>query len=76
MVEERMMRALAEFSANKKLRIAASARQKLKMEQQQAEEKRMLADAGFSLEDVGEEDEVLSQDQLQTGELQTAASAV
>ncbi|CRG90618.1 ATP-dependent RNA helicase SUPV3L1, mitochondrial [Talaromyces islandicus] len=75
MVEERMMRALAEFSANKKLRMAASLRQKLKMEQQEAEEQRMLADAGLSPTDVGDEAAAVSQDQLQPERLQTATIA-
>ncbi|KAH8696118.1 putative mitochondrial ATP-dependent RNA helicase Suv3 [Talaromyces proteolyticus] len=46
MVEERMMRALSEFSVNKKLRIAASIKQRIIMEQQYSEEQRLLAEAG------------------------------
>lgn len=74
MVEERMMRALAEFSSNKKLRIAASARQKIMMEQQQAEQQRMLADAGLSPADVGGEDVILPQDQLRSERLEATAN--
>ncbi|OKL61314.1 hypothetical protein UA08_03554 [Talaromyces atroroseus] len=43
MVEERMMRALAEFSANKKLRRDASLRRQIVLERRNAEQERLLS---------------------------------
>ncbi|KAA8650417.1 ATP-dependent RNA helicase SUV3 [Aspergillus tanneri] len=48
MVEERMIRALTEFSANKKLRKDASLRRQIALQKQIEEHKRLLSDVDFN----------------------------
>ncbi|OOF92601.1 hypothetical protein ASPCADRAFT_174264 [Aspergillus carbonarius ITEM 5010] len=55
LVEERMVRALTEFSANKKLRKDASLRRQIALQKQIREEKELLADA--DVDSYGTEDE-------------------
>ncbi|PWY91573.1 mitochondrial ATP-dependent RNA helicase Suv3 [Aspergillus sclerotioniger CBS 115572] len=55
LVEERMVRALTEFSANKKLRKDASLRRQIALAKQMREEKELLADA--DVDSYGTEDE-------------------
>ncbi|PYI08130.1 mitochondrial ATP-dependent RNA helicase Suv3 [Aspergillus sclerotiicarbonarius CBS 121057] len=55
LVEERMVRALTEFSANKKLRKDASLRRQIALQKQIKEEKELLADA--DVDSYGTEDE-------------------
>ncbi|KKA17812.1 Mitochondrial ATP-dependent RNA helicase Suv3 [Rasamsonia emersonii CBS 393.64] len=47
LVEERMVRALTEFSANRKLRKDASLRRQIALQRQMHEQKRLLAEAGI-----------------------------
>lgn len=47
LVEERMVRALTEFSANRKLRKDASLRRQIALQKQMHEQKRLLAEAGI-----------------------------
>ncbi|GKZ68837.1 RNA helicase [Aspergillus niger] len=60
LVEERMVRALTEFSANKKLRKDASLRRQIALQKQIQEQKRLLADA--DVDSYGTEDETASVD--------------
>jgi len=55
LVEERMMRALTEFSANKKLRKDASLRRQIALQKQMLEEKRLLAEANIGTTDTDQE---------------------
>ncbi|GES64730.1 ATP-dependent RNA helicase SUV3 [Aspergillus terreus] len=58
LVEERMVRALTEFSANKKLRKDASLRRQIALQKQIQEHKRLLAEADIdSLDGQGASDE-------------------
>ncbi|PLB49006.1 putative mitochondrial ATP-dependent RNA helicase Suv3 [Aspergillus steynii IBT 23096] len=51
LVEERMIRALTEFSANKKLRRDASLRRQIALQKQIEEHQRLLSDADYRSED-------------------------
>lgn len=71
LVEEQMIRALTEFSANKKLRKDASLRRQIALQKQDEDQRRLLAEAGELAPAIDESEapvDLSSQEGIATGE--------